>query len=209
MGNKKSALNLSFSRNEDPLQNLRITNTKKQTERSKKERIPYVNHDKSLIENNYDDTTLFTNLWKLIFEYIDQSEDLFALSQTNKRFNKILQNNELWKLVVEKYLSEEFILCLNFANQENLFENVWKSFSTMKASSCPSDELEIISKSDISYFSRNSEGYKKYSMKTKDGSEFIILLAKRAENFNLKLFCGFLDKNLLATGKGSMFYFIL
>ena len=146
---------------------------------------------------------LYNMLWKYIFQLCDSEKELKNLNVVNKRFNQILKAKEIWKMVVEKSLDEEFKVALNYLNDEQSFENVWKSFIGAEKRK---QNSWILNKS-TSYFSFPFKSEcDVLVLKNKNGEELILLTDQDSTDFQISFFCGYLDRFNLATKRGFFFY---
>ena len=146
---------------------------------------------------------LFNNLWKYIFYFITGGKDLKALCVVNKQFNQILKEKEIWKRVIEKDLENENLkISLEFLENENSFENVWKSFSSSQKIKMKKNPRVIDIKKGY-FLSSQKDANEIWKMKNKKGENLFIINYPNSKDFRVSFFCGYLDKKKdLAIGRG-------
>jgi hypothetical protein len=137
--------------------------------------------------------SLFKVLLIYIFKKVASGRELSNLSQVNKRFKEILINKEIWKIVVERDLSENHIEALKFLEDENLFENVYKSFSN--STKLIQQNPKILNLKKHSYFTDIQVDFEARVMKNKFEEEIYLMDCKKSKRFETSFFAGYLDVN--------------
>ena len=141
-------------------------------------------------------------LWRYIFLFSFDGKQLRNLCCVNKKFNLILKEKAIWKNVVEKGLSNDVILSLNYFDEEASFDNIWKSFSAAKKKK--HSISAIYDDSSTSYFlcSHNAKSSISLSINDKNGDELIFYFDFDSIDYEIIFYCGYLDQNNLVTKKG-------